>query len=162
MQWYLTGRPGIGKTTFCLKLAEILRSEGISCGGVVSQEIKNGGSRIGFEFVDLETGEIFPLSSIYGQGPRVGKYRVNLNGITKAIAVVNGTSADVVFLDELGPLELKSPGFKQMVDRLLSSDRVAVVVVHRNLAPNFECIEVTMDNRETLLEDLAGEIRQKL
>jgi nucleoside-triphosphatase len=162
MRWFLTGGSGIGKTTLCLNLAEKLRKQGISCGGVVSREIREGGARVGFEFVDMESGEIYPLSSILGQGPRVGKYHVNLDGISRAIAAVDGTRANVVFLDELGPLELKSPGFKQMVDRLLSTDRTAVIVVHRNLAPNFTCIEVTTDNRDDLVEELSVDILQNL
>jgi len=49
----VTGAPGIGKTTVVTKTIEMLKAEGLSVGGIISREIRDGKSRVGFEIVDL-------------------------------------------------------------------------------------------------------------
>ncbi len=153
---FLTGRPGIGKTTACLKAIELLGQRGVRCGGVVSREVREGGTRTGFEFVDVETKQAFPLASTSGAGPRVGKYRVDLAGIARAVAILRGTNAGVVFIDEIGPMELKSRGFKSAVDEIVRGDKHLVAVVHNRLAASFNCIEITAGNRDTIPGEIAS------
>ncbi len=155
MKIFLTGRPGIGKTTTCLKAIELLRQQGVRCGGVVSREVREKGTRTGFEFVDVESNETFTLASINGAGPRVGKYHVNLAGIARAVAILRNTKADVIFMDELGPMELKSRDFRDVVDELVRGDKCLVVVVHGQLAAGYKCIEITAANRDALPGEIA-------
>lgn len=159
MKTFLTGRPGIGKTTVCLKAIELLCQRGVRCGGVVSREVREGGARTGFEFVDVETKQAFPLASNSGAGPRVGKYRVDLAGIARAVAILRGTKADVVFVDEIGPMELKSRDFKYTADELVRIDKHLVAVVHNRLAASFNCIEITAANRDTIPGEIASRYR---
>ena len=76
----LTGAPGIGKTTAVIRAASSLRDRGLKVGGIVSRDLRINNKRIGFEFVDLITNETIVLASITGNGPKVGKYFVNLAG----------------------------------------------------------------------------------
>lgn len=46
--------------------------------GIISRELRANYKRIGFEFIDLTTSDRSVLASITGNGPRVGKYFVNL------------------------------------------------------------------------------------
>jgi nucleoside-triphosphatase len=158
VQIFLTGRPGIGKTTACLKAIELLRQQGVRCGGVVSREVREKSTRTGFEFVDVATGQTFVLASISGQGPLVGKYHVDLAGIARAVAILRSTEPDVMFVDELGPMELKSRDFQGAVDELVRGGKHLVVVVHGRLAAGYSCIEITAANRDAL----PGEIALKL
>jgi nucleoside-triphosphatase THEP1 len=77
----LTGAPGIGKTTAVMRAARALNDRGLNVGGIVSRELRtNNNMRIGFEFIDLITNDTNVLASITGNGPKVGKYFVNLAG----------------------------------------------------------------------------------
>ena len=76
----LTGAPSVGKTTIVMDVAQKLKARGVKVGGVVSRELRTGNVRIGFEFIDLATNDRDVLASVTGNGPRVGKYFVNLTG----------------------------------------------------------------------------------
>jgi nucleoside-triphosphatase len=99
-----------------MRVAQALKERGVKVGGVVSREIKTDNVRIGFEFIDLVTNDRSVLAcrnSITGNGPRVGKYIVNLEGCHFAAkCLINAIdNSDVVICDELGPMELKSREF---------------------------------------------------
>jgi nucleoside-triphosphatase len=131
----LTGAPGIGKTTAVLRAARALKDKGLNVGGIVSRELRTNNMRIGFEFIDLITNDTNVLASITGNGPRVGKYFVSLDGcrfagerLTDAVK-----SCDVIICDEIGPMELKSIDFIDSVKNLLDVDKKVIVVVHQKM-----------------------------
>ncbi|MEM4473756.1 MAG: nucleoside-triphosphatase [Candidatus Bathyarchaeia archaeon] len=51
----VTGKPGSGKTTAILKVAEALKAEGYRIGGMISREVREEGTRVGFEIIDLNS-----------------------------------------------------------------------------------------------------------
>jgi nucleoside-triphosphatase len=70
----LTGAPGVGKTTVVIHVAQALKGRGVKVGGVVSRELRTN------NMTDLASNDRNVLASIAGNGPRVGKYFVNLAG----------------------------------------------------------------------------------
>jgi nucleoside-triphosphatase len=167
----LTGLPGVGKSTVFRKLAELLAERGYRVGGMATGEIRQGSTRLGFEVTDLATGRRGVLAHVHqAQGPRLGKYRVNLadleavgvEAVRRAVA-----EADVVFVDEVGPMELFSPSFKQAVEEAVESGKPLVVTVHHRARdsliqrlrahPAARLLEVTTDNRSRLARELAEE-----
>jgi len=148
----VTGRPGIGKSTVIRKVVARLKAEGVSVGGMLSSNIRKGGRRVGFEILDIGL-----------EGPRIGKYGVNMQdlegiGVT---AIRNATQfADVVVIDEIAPMEMKSEKFAAAVEGALISKKHMFVSVHHNLRhelamrvkEEFELFEVTIMNREGLPE----------
>uniref|UniRef100_A0A8C6GJM2 Nucleoside-triphosphatase, cancer-related n=1 Tax=Mus spicilegus TaxID=10103 RepID=A0A8C6GJM2_MUSSI len=81
---FLTGPPGVGKTTLIQKAIEVLQSSGLPVDGFYTQEVRQEGRRIGFDVVTL-SGAQGPLSRV-GSQPlpgkpecRVGQYVVNLD-----------------------------------------------------------------------------------
>ncbi len=165
----LTGRPGVGKTTVAVAAAKLLRSRGIAVDGFYSRELREGAARRGFELVDFSTGEREVLADVSGQGPRVGKYRVNVKGIEEFVPRIIEralASAQVVLCDEIGPMELLSPSFRRSVAKVLESSAKAIVVVHRSMGdplmrsfarhPEGVLIEVTEENRDRLAEEIAS------
>ena len=108
------------------------------------------------------------LASVkYKTGPRLGKYRINLEDLESVgISAVRlaAEKADVVIVDEVGPMELFSLEFKRTVERLLESGKTLVGVVHyraddlliRKLKATqyVRVIEVTPENREHIHEDI--------
>ncbi len=167
----LTGRPGIGKTTIAVAAAKALRAKGLIVDGFYTREVREGVVRRGFELVDFSTGEREILADVSGQGPRVGKYRVNLKGLEEFVPRVMEralSSAHVVLCDEVGPMELLSPSFRRSVSKILDSPVKAIVVVHRSMSdplmrafarhPEGLLLEVTEENRD----GLSGEVVRAL
>jgi nucleoside-triphosphatase len=132
----LTGAPGVGKTTAVMRAARALNDRGLNVGGIVSRELRtNNNMRIGFEFIDLITNDTNVLASITGNGPKVGKYFVNLAGCRFAAERLDAAAknCDVIICDEIGPMELKSREFIDSVKNLLDVDKKTIVVVHQRL-----------------------------
>lgn len=130
----LTGAPGTGKTTVLSKTVNALKARGVSVGGMISREDREGDARVGFEVIDLASGRHGWLAHINQKtGPQVGKYRVNLadlEGIgVKAIAEAT-QKYQVIAIDEIGPMELFSTKFKQVVHQALEGSKVVLAVVH--------------------------------
>jgi nucleoside-triphosphatase len=78
MNIILTGVPGIGKTTLIEGVADAL---GERAGGVVTREIREGGSRTGFAIESLDGERRILASRHFEHGPRVGPYRVSLDSL---------------------------------------------------------------------------------
>jgi nucleoside-triphosphatase len=165
----LTGAPSVGKTTIVMDVAQKLKTRGVKVGGVVSREVRTGNVRIGFELIDLATNDRDVLASVTGDGPRVGKYFVNLTGCRFAAdrlknALIN---SDVIICDEVGPMELKLNEFIDTVRYLLKTDKKAIVVIHQKLEhplirefrkkPN-SLININIGNREKVAKILLNEL----
>ncbi|XP_024894844.1 cancer-related nucleoside-triphosphatase isoform X3 [Pteropus alecto] len=75
--------PGVGKTTLIQKASAALQSSGVPVAGFYTEEVRQGGRRIGFDVVTL-SGLRGPLSRVGpepppgGRGCRVGQYVVDL------------------------------------------------------------------------------------
>ena len=165
----LTGAPGVGKTTIVMDVAQKLKARGVRVGGVVSREVRTNNVRIGFEFIDLTTNDRDVLASVTENGPRVGKYFVNLTGCRFAADRVKNAliNSDVIICDEVGPMELKSNEFIDAVKYLRRTDKKAIVVIHQKLEhplirefrekPN-SLININIGNREKVAKILLHEL----
>jgi nucleoside-triphosphatase len=170
--WLLTGPPGIGKSTVVSKVIYLVRSKGYGVGGCLTRERRKGRERVGFTIIDLMSGLEGPLASSESSlGPRVGRYRVNVKGLAELGATALRRAADgaeVIVIDEVGPMELTSPEFKKAAEACFHSGRPLLAVVHDKMKdplidmiralPGKEMIEVTLHNRDGLPESLAGQI----
>ncbi|MFN3268935.1 MAG: nucleoside-triphosphatase, partial [Zestosphaera sp.] len=47
MKFFISGSPGVGKTTVFLRVIELLRSDGLKIGGFICPEVRRSGRRIG-------------------------------------------------------------------------------------------------------------------
>ena len=157
----LTGAPGVGKTTAVIRVASALKEKGVKVGGIVSRELRTNNMRIGFEFIDLTTNDRKGLASISGNGPKVGKYFVNVAGCRFAAERLMDAvrNSDVIICDEIGPMELKSREFKDSVKSLVDVDKKVIVVVHQKL--QHPLID-EFRNKSSLLINLDLENREKV
>lgn len=173
---FLTGSPGIGKTTVLMKAVDTLKKKGYRVGGMISSEVRIGDSRVGFEIIDLLTGQRGMLAHInQREGPQVSKYRVNLHDLAQvgARAIARAAKeADVVCCDEVGPMELYSPIFKETVKKVLDSGKPMLGTIHSKAMDPLidsiksrtatEIIEVTFATRHALHEVVASKIIKAL
>ncbi len=162
----LTGNPGVGKTTVLMKTVNALKERGICVGGMISREAREGGTRVGFEILDVNTGRHGWLAHVDQKaGPQVGRYRVNiedLNGIGAQAVTDAVENCDVVAIDEVGPMELFSAKFKEAVRKALESRKPILAVVHwkandrlineAKSREDHETFTVTHENRDKLPE----------
>jgi len=162
--FFVSGRPGIGKTTVLSNAANGLKNKGYSVGGMLSREVRQDGTRIGFEIIDFTTGQRGWLAHVnQPTGPQISKYRVNLNDLDQigAKAIQNALKeAEVVIVDEIGPMELFSSAFKQVIKDAMGSQKLVLGVIHHSTRDpiidsikkrnDTEIVEVTMGNRQRL------------
>ena len=161
---FITGQPGVGKTTVLLNVVETLRRRGYKVGGMISREVRERGVRIGFEIIDIYTGQRGWLAHVnQPKGPQVSKYRVNLDDLKTigANSILNAIKkTNIVAIDEIGPMELFSPAFKEAVVKALKSNKPLLGTIHHKAQDklintiktreNTEILEVTYENRNTL------------
>jgi len=172
----ITGAPGIGKTTVLIRAVEALKNMGFKVDGMLSREVREKGTRVGFEIVDFETEERGWLAHVnQPDGPQVSKYRVNLRDLEAigAASIRNAVAkAQIIIVDEIGPMELFSPAFKEAVIQAINSNKPVLGVIHFRARDPFldsirkredaEIIEVTYGNREHVHNLLISKVNQFL
>jgi nucleoside-triphosphatase len=146
------------------KLRELLLEKGCRVGGVFCPEMRKDGVRVGFRIVDMGSGRSGVLSQVGADsGPRVGKYMVSLRDLeevgVRALDVAV-EEADVVLIDEVGPMEMKSRPFQEAVLRTLASPKSVIGILHWRMEHpvasaikargDVEILEVTPQNRDSI------------
>jgi len=133
----VTGAIGIGKTTVCRKLIEIVRNRGYICGGILTYKAANKGIII----EDIQSGEKETLASINNvyHGPSTAKYYFNPDGIDFGIrSIEKSTSSAILIIDEIGHLELRVEGFTKVLE-LIKAGKIkdCILVIRKELLPAF-------------------------
>ncbi|HEX7481969.1 MAG TPA: NTPase [Candidatus Bathyarchaeia archaeon] len=168
----MTGAPGVGKTTVLTKTVGALKAKGVSVGGMITREVREGNVRVGFEILDLTNNKRGWLAHVDGQGgPQIGKYQVNLNDLDNvgALAILQALEkCEVIAIDEIGPMEMFSQKFKQAVTQALESKKLVLTVVHGKAKDplvtqvkrrvDAEIFNVTFSNRENLTMQLSKKV----
>nr|QDO16288.1 cryptochrome DASH [Lingulodinium polyedra] len=165
----LTGRPGIGKSTACRRVAELCASRGIRVEGFLTEELRERGGRVGFDIVGLgaESTRRAPLARVgRGSGPRVGRYNVALSSfeslvlpIIDRLAAVDREDGITVFIvDEIGKMELCSLPFVERMQELFRTLPVPMLctvalrgggfIADVKHTPGFELIELREETRD--------------
>ncbi len=165
----LRGRPGSGKTTLVQRLLERLPAV---AGGFVTEEMQEGGRRVGFKVRDVATGEEAVLAREGKRGgPRVGRYVVDVEvfdrvgvGALRAALEREG----VIVVDEIGKMELCSPVFAERVEHAFDLPRAILATVPAYRLPLVDKLlkrpgvtvaELTPATRDELLQKLTALFR---
>ena len=173
---FVTGRPGVGKTSVLLRAAGDLKNRGYKIGGMISRDVREGGVRVGFEIMDFSTGQRGWLAHVnQPTGPQVSKYRVNLTdlnaiGISSILNAVK--NEDIVIVDEIGPMELFSQAFREAVAQAIESSKPVLGTIHFRARDTLidaiktredaEILEVTYENRRHLHTQIVDKVVQFL
>jgi len=135
-----TGEKHSGKTTSAAKLVKIARDEGFNVTGVLSLSIYHNSKLVGFDTLDLRNENRTPLARRKINASKTGAFTFITDGLKLGNAALSSTatkSADLIIIDEFGPLELNSRGWRKSVDSLIaSSNAVILLVVRQELAEN--------------------------
>lgn len=164
MNIVVTGEIGVGKTTLCQKTADLSKRLGLSCGGVLSYKAADRGIMV----VDVRTDRMERLASVgpIYDGPRVGKFSFSPEAIDFGNSAIDlGAGCNVLFVDELGPLEIAGKGFVKALELLRKGKaQRSVTVIRRELLPALSAqlgqrpvvVEVTSRNRNELPRKLCS------
>ncbi len=159
----ITGRPGIGKTTYALLLVEKLKSFHCKIKGFITKEIREGNNRIGFVVNDLSNNRQVILASKNINGKiKVGSYYLNEESFSFIINILkNINDSDVIVIDEIGPMELKINDFGKLLKNMIDKKPYIITFYYRlkelrpdiyNLLSKREIIELNFGNRNKYME----------
>jgi len=170
---FVTGPAGVGKTTLVERVVREVERWGYITGGMITREIKRDGRRIGFKITAVDTGEEGILASLRGtsrmQGVPFGRYvvhvdeleRVGVYAIRRAIV-----EADLIVIDEIGPMEYKSDEFVRVVGEVLKSEKPLLAVLHRSMVDKFRPLgklhTLSAGNRSAAFGEIVKEIIESL
>ena len=148
-----------GKTTATVKLVECLQHEGCTAGGILAPSIYQDDKLVGFDIVDIQNDVRVPLAIRDEKSSGVVPYKYSEEGLALGHAVLSpaeNEAADLVIVDEYGPLELDGKGWRDDVDRLLGQHYPPVLlVVRRQIAEKVR--QLYEKHKPLCLEALAGE-----
>lgn len=97
------------------------------------------GERAGFEIIDIASGEKRTMASLYGSGPQVSKYHVDVDNIDRIVDKFEESiaTADVLVIDEVGRMELLSTKFSAAVEKIMKSGKSGIFVVGKDFIENY-------------------------
>ena len=164
----IVGRPGVGKTTLLRRLAHALRDRPID--GFCTEELREQGVRQGFWLSSLDGRQVLLAHRRMESAFRVGPYKVNLQVLEQvAVPIIHRAiqHAVVLFLDELGRMELCSEQFAKAVEEAF--ERGPSIVATAGVAPlpwlealkrrrDVELIPLTNSNRAVIEEELKARL----
>jgi nucleoside-triphosphatase len=130
-----TGEKHSGKTTGAARLVQAVRSQGYAVAGLVAPAVYRDGALVGFDAVDLRSGQRTTLARDNGSGGTAGRFEFLAEGLRLGNASLSPSataSADLIVVDEFGPLELKGQGWRRSVDALTESSEATMLLVVRS------------------------------
>ncbi|HSM57016.1 MAG TPA: nucleoside-triphosphatase [Candidatus Sulfomarinibacteraceae bacterium] len=136
----VTGPSGSGKTYWCQQVVEHARQQGWVVAGLLAPPVMEGEEKVGIELLDLSSGERRPLATrltlaerASGEGPAgltFGCWRFNHDVLVWGNGVLRDIdSADLLIVDELGPLEFRQQQGLQAAFPLLDGWRYRLACV---------------------------------
>jgi nucleoside-triphosphatase THEP1 len=164
-----------GKTTSVTKLVTIVRAEGLNVAGVFAPSLYHNGRLMGFNILDLRNGNRAPLARRIADTGKMCPFAFIDDGLRLGKAALSKEavdSADLVIVDEFGPLELSGRGWRSSVDFLLTSTNTTILLVVRrklvksvqHVYAHFHCrnINATESNSINKVIDILGHRRRLL
>ncbi len=135
----ISGEKHTGKTSYAQKLSEQLKEMNYNISGFLAPGKFEKNVRSEFHISNLKTGKTELLCSNKENDNRkkIGRFYFNEGGLAFGNIILqpeNITDSDFVFIDELGPFELKGKGWSASVESLLKhAEYQLICLVRKNL-----------------------------
>ena len=167
MNILLTGKPHSGKSTLIRNVVDGIEKKQ----GFLTQELVAGGRRTGFELVSA-LGDHALLAGENLSGPhRVSRYGVDVSNLEAFLAKLpEPNEDDLLYVDEIGQMQLLSDVFKRYVEDCLDATNLFIgtlTSVHHDDFTNalrsrddVEVIELTVDTRNAIQDIVTAKIAE--
>jgi len=166
--YLLTGKPGTGKTSLIKQAVAELEGR---AGGFYTEEIRSKGTRLGFKLVTMDGHEAILAHTDFSKRFRVGKYGVDVESLERVGVSALRRSAEqcaLVVIDEIGKMEMFSPGFREAVLELIDSGKrvLGTIMLQANpwaddikRQPQVNLVTVTRDSYQQVRADVRDWLR---
>ncbi len=166
--YLLTGKPGTGKTSLIKQAVADLE---LKAGGFYTEEIRSGGTRLGFRLVTLEGHEAILAHVDFNKRFQIGKYGVDVASLDRVGVPTLRRAAkqcDIVIVDEIGKMEMFSADFREAVSEVISGGKTLLGTIMLQANPWADAIKqqpqvklatVTRASYYQILDDLKNWLR---
>jgi nucleoside-triphosphatase len=131
----ITGLPGAGKTYALRRVIEMLETEKLVVGGMITDSIVSKKERKGFKIIDWLTKEEGILAHVNIESDiQVSKYGVDIEALERiGVKAIESAieRAEVIIIDEVGKMELESEKFIEVVKRALATTKPLILTLHK-------------------------------
>jgi nucleoside-triphosphatase THEP1 len=133
----LTGSAAEGKTTFLIKLVEMLKKKGIEPGGILSPRVMEGETTVGYDVINIATGERekFLRRSETEDLEKIGRFSIFPQGLNAGREALNNLPAKnqrVIIIDEAGKLEIDDGGWAADISNLIKIPNCLILLSVRD------------------------------
>lgn len=150
----ITGMPRSGKSTLLKKIIKNYDKKV----GFITNEIRKDGERVGFE-IETNTGQKSMLANVdFKTNFKVSRYFVDISNLDNLLPKIEKFNDDeLLFIDEIGQMELFSEKFKQVVLNYLDSSNTCIVTLSKVYTDTF--IEQIKNRKDVILIEIEEETR---
>lgn len=163
---FLTGAPSSGKTTVIKKVLHALQ---LPANGFYTEEERQDGKRVGFMMHTIDGKSGYLAHQDIKSSIHIRRYGVSLSNIESiAVPSIRPTGGQIIILDEIGKMECFSQIFQEAALEALNSPNIVIGTItlggtdfiqQVKARPDIIIHEVTLDNRDTLPEQILRQIR---
>lgn len=134
----ITGLPGCGKSTLISRIIDYYTKHNFIIHGFITPEVREHDKRIGFDIIDIFSGEKSQLARVgkFNTKYRLGKYNIFIDKFDKFMEKtlnLEKTQFDLIIIDEIGKMELFSEGFQEIIKRIFNTDISIIATIGLNL-----------------------------
>lgn len=150
----ITGMPKSGKSTVLQKIITPYEHKV----GFLTREIRNQDERVGFQ-IETHSGRKITLAHVdFKTEYKVSKYSVEINNLELILPEVSlYNPEDILYIDEIGQMQLLSEQFKQLVLNYLHSPNICLITLSKVYAHPF--IEQVKNRTDVILVEITEQDR---
>lgn len=141
MIFILTGAVHSGKTTLLKKAVYELKKQKFRIDGFLSLAVLKDDEIVGYDLFDLKEEKSIPFIRKKGEKEwqRIGSFFFIPQSLAEAEKIIHrGKDADILVVDEVGPLELSGKGFWLALKEIVfKSSTKCLLVIRLNILKNF-------------------------
>lgn len=168
---FITGPPGIGKSTLVRNVMSHAILRGITPAGFFTPEVRDeAGRRVGFDIEIIGGGRVPLARKGADWSIKFGSYGVNPLAKAAFSEAIKGIESEkgerkLIIIDEIGPMELLLENSERFFEYVITQERYPVVgVFHRRLGAlnynlyrlirKYRVYHLTIDNKESIQRDM--------
>lgn len=163
MKIFVSGLPGVGKTTLIYEIVKEFKNK-IKISGFLTFSILSNNRRVGFKIFDISSQKEFVFAHEKIKGIKFGKYFVNISALEKEIQKLEKEidESDLIVIDEIGKMEMLNQKFMSFVSQLIKGEKNLLCTLHRKFINSYKSFGkfywLTKENKEKIKAEIIKEL----